>query len=143
MKVRALALIVGLAGVATPVAANAQQLGTQSSGGFTFTVEIPPFAAALAASREGAVGLWTIEDAHGGLMLNLPSEVLDRTERPAAIFNGVNTVFSASMDPNALVELTEKETTISNGLRRRNLSFRRTAAVATGASAVTMVIAGV
>jgi hypothetical protein len=143
MKVQALALIVGLAGVATPVAVDAQQLGTQSSGGFTFTVEIPPFAAALAASREGAVGLWTIEDAHGGLMLNLPSEVSDKSERPAAIFNGVNTVFSASMDSNTLVELTEKESSESNGLRRRNLSFRRTAAVATGASAVTMVIAGV
>ena len=143
MKVQALTLLMGLAGVAAPVAVDAQQLGPQSSGGFTFTVEIPPFAAALAASREGAVGLWTIEDAHGGLMLNLPGEVSDTSERPAAIFNGVNTVFSASMEPNTLVEMTRKEDSISNGLRRNGLSFRRTAAVAMGASAVTMVIAGI
>lgn len=143
MKVQAVSLIVALAGVVTPVAVDAQQLGPQSSGGFTFRVEIPPFAAALAASREGAVGLWTIEDSHGGLMLNLPSEIADKSERPAAIFNGVNTVFSASMEPNNLVELTKRETTQSNGLRRNGLSLRRTAAVAMDTSAVTMVIAGI
>ena len=136
------AFLVGLPGVASAGGANFG--GSRSSGTTTFTVEIPPVAAALAAQRDGAIGLWTIANPHDGLMLNLPKGASDGNA-VGTIYNGVETVFDASLESNPYLELMAGDASDSSGLRRQDLAFRRTSAAAqgTGQVAVIMVVTGV
>jgi hypothetical protein len=44
---------------------------SSSSGSVNFTVYIPPLGAAIAAARDGAIGLWSISGRNNGLLLQL------------------------------------------------------------------------
>lgn len=78
-----------------PSSAHAGELSANSSSGsITFTVVIPPIGAALRAADSGAVGLWTITDASGGLMLKLD----DQGKEPVlSLFHGGGSELTVSL----------------------------------------------
>lgn len=66
--------------------AYAVQLDGQSTGSVNVTVVIPPIGAALAASREGAVGLWGVNGRRQGVMIQMPREVRAREPGQVSLF---------------------------------------------------------
>ncbi|MHA3840733.1 hypothetical protein ACX0GZ_05880 [Sphingomonas aestuarii] len=85
----------------------------------TITVTIPPFLAALAAQRDGAVGLWTVTDDRSALMVKTPNEIVAGAVSEAAIYHGSSMLFSVAADAQAPFAVRPGATTSDNGLRRR------------------------
>jgi hypothetical protein len=126
--------------------AHAASGDMQSSSTVTITVEIPPFAAGLAAQAEGAVGLWTMIDSQSTLMVKLPDAINDDEDIEAAVFTSASTPVSVGLlDSNAEVAL--RQASSSNGLVRHGFTLRREGVFAFTSGAqkttATLVIAGV
>lgn len=147
MKRTSAAVLVALLTGLTAQSAHAASGDAQTSGTVTITVEIPPFAAGLAAQAEGAVGLWTMIDNQSTLMVKLPDTVSsDDGDVQAAIFTAVSTPFSVSVaDMGMNVAL--QRPTVTNGLVRHGFTLRHSGTVASANEAIqdtaTFVISGV
>ncbi|RYG79681.1 MAG: hypothetical protein EON59_15860 [Alphaproteobacteria bacterium] len=119
----------------------------EASGNVTITVNIPPFAAGLAAQAEGAVGLWTMVDDQSTLMVKLPG-ALEKGESAveAAVFSAASTPFKLAVAGSSL-ELAASTRTASNGLIRHGFTLRTPGALPNGAPSgeriSTLVIAAV
>jgi len=68
-------LILPIAAAAFATSAPAQTLGTSSTGSFNVTVVLAPIGPAIAASRAGANGLWTVTGGGRGLMVHAPETI--------------------------------------------------------------------
>lgn len=137
------ALLIGL----SVQSAHAAGGDVQSSGTVTITVEIPPFAAGLAAQAEGAVGLWTMVDNQSTLMIKLPDSISrGGADVEAAVFTPASAPFSVSV-LNAGMKVAPQQTRSSNGLIRHGFTLRHAeiAALADGRrdDTATLIIAGV
>lgn len=110
-------------GVLAAAPAQASDVGNESTGTVTITVNIPPFAAGLAAQGEGAVGLWTVSTDGSALMLKLPDTLTDKAAE-AAIFTSGNTVLDVSVDAPSKLEIVRTGMRADNGLVRQALSLR-------------------
>lgn len=104
--------------------AQASDAGAESTGAVTITVNIPPFAAGLAAQGEGAVGLWTVSTDSSALMLKLPDTLTSDKAADAAIFTNGNTVLDISVDAPSRLEIVRTGSRVDNGLVRQALSLR-------------------
>jgi hypothetical protein len=111
-------------GVLAAAPVQASDLGSESTGTVTITVNIPPFAAGLAAQSEGAVGLWTISTDSSALMLKIPDRLTSNEAAEAAIFTNGNTLFDVAVDAPSRVEITRTGMRVDNGLVRQALSLR-------------------
>lgn len=128
-------------GVLAAAPAQASDAGSESTGTVTITVNIPPFAAGLAAQGEGAVGLWTVSTDSSALMLKLPDMLTADKVAEAAIFTNGNTVLDVSVDAPSKLEIVRTGTRTDNGLVRQALSLRPLdAALSDPAVPVTMFI---
>lgn len=128
---RAVKLMLGVASVfAGASVANASSPGNESSAAMTITVTIPPFLAALAAQRDGAVGLWTVTDDRNALMIKTPDEIVAGKESEAAIYHGAAMLFSVTADAQAPFAIRPAEVTSDNGLRRQGFRISPTAPAA-------------
>lgn len=117
---RAVKVLMSVASVCAGASiANASDLGHRSSASMTITVTIPPFLAALAAQRDGAVGLWTVTDDRNALMVKTPDKIVAGQEVEAAIYHGASMLFSVSADAQSPFAIRSSEITSDNGLRRR------------------------
>jgi hypothetical protein len=139
--------IASLAIMLSAMPAHAAGADAQNTGSVTITVNIPPFAAGLAAQAEGAVGLWTMTDDQSTLMVKIPDSFASgENQVEAAIFTAAGTPFSLSVT-NPGIEVAPAQVQISNGLVRRGFTLRN-ADVFAGSEglregAATLVIAGV
>jgi hypothetical protein len=111
-------------GVLAAVPAQASDAGAESTGAVTITVNIPPFAAGLAAQGEGAVGLWTVSTDSSALMLKLPDTLTSDKAAEAAIFTNGNIVLDISVDAPSRIEIVRTGSRVDNGLVRQALSLR-------------------
>jgi hypothetical protein len=111
-------------GVLAAAPVQASDLGSESTGTVTITVNIPPFAAGLAAQGEGAVGLWTVSTDSSALMLKIPDRLTSNEAAEAAIFTNGNTLFDVAVDAPSRVEITRTGMRVDNGLVRQALSLR-------------------
>ena len=128
-------------GVFAAAPAQASDAGAESTGTVTITVNIPPFAAGLAAQGEGAVGLWTVSTDSSALMLKLPDTLTSDKAADAAIFTNGNTVLDVSVDAPSRLEIVRTGSRVDNGLVRQALSLRSLdAALSDPAGPVTMFI---
>jgi hypothetical protein len=128
-------------GVLAAAPAQASDAGAESTGTVTITVNIPPFAAGLAAQGEGAVGLWTVSTDSSALMLKLPDTLTSDKAADAAIFTNGNTVLDISVDAPSRLEIVRTGSRVDNGLVRPALSLRPLdAALSDPAVPVTMFI---
>jgi hypothetical protein len=119
---RLLALALGLA----PTAALAG--GTSDS--FSISVTLPPIAAALQAQAQGAVGLSTLDQPGGGLMVRAPDALAQGTPGTLDVFTLKGAVVSVrvadggpSGAPSALASVTPVATTPLNGMDRNTFSI--------------------
>lgn len=140
--IRAVKLLMGAASVFAG-ASFAQASGTanQSSATMTITVTIPPFLAALAAQRDGAVGLWTVTDDRNALMINTPDEIVAGEEVDAAIYHGAGMLFSVAAEAQAPFAIRPSEMTSDNGLRRRGYRIAPTVGALSPSSASILISA--
>lgn len=123
---RALSLgLVAFTAALTAAPAHATGADAQASGTVTITVNIPPFAAALAAQAEGAVGLWTMVDSQSALMVKLPNSI-DNSEGEveAAVFTPASAPFSVSVT-NPGMKIASGKVAMRNGLVRHGFLLRR------------------
>ena len=111
-------------GVFAATPAQASDAGSESTGTVTITVNIPPFAAGLAAQGEGAVGLWTVSTDSSALMLKIPDTLTSNEAAEAAVFTNGNTLFDVAVDAPSRVEITRTGMRVDNGLVRQGLSLR-------------------
>lgn len=111
-------------GMLAAAPAQASDLGSESTGSVTITVNIPPFAAGLAAQGEGAVGLWTVSTDSSALMLKIPDRLTSNEAAEAAIFTSGNTLFDVAVDAPSRVEIVRTGMRVDNGLVRQALSLR-------------------
>lgn len=147
MKRTTAAVLVALLTGLSAQSAHAAGADAQTSGTVSITVEIPPFAAGLAAQAEGAVGLWTMVDNQSTLMVKLPDTVSNADgDVEAAIFTAVSTPFSLSV-VDAAMNVALQQPTVTNGLVRHGFTLRRSGSIASASEAnrdtATFVIAGV
>jgi hypothetical protein len=122
--VRFAAMFACAVGVLVAAPAQASDLGSESTGTVTITVNIPPFAAGLAAQGEGAVGLWTVSTDSSALMLKIPDTLTSNEATEAAIFTSGNTLFDVAVDAPSRVEIVRTGMRVDNGLVRQALSLR-------------------
>lgn len=147
MKRASISVLTALAFGLSSQLAYAASGDAQSSGAVTITVEIPPFAAGLAAQAEGAVGLWTMVDNQSTLMIKLPDSVRrDGGDIEAAVFSPASAPFSiAVLNPG--MKVAAQEARSNNGLVRHGFTLRHTGLVASADVArddtATLIIAGV
>lgn len=131
-----------VAGVAAFAAssANASDFGGGSSATMTITVTIPPFLAALAAQRDGAVGLWTVTDDENALMIKAPDLIVGK-ESETAIYSGRAMLFSVTPEIGAGLEIKANAATVDNGLRRQSYRVSTSLPPSTNATATMVVVA--
>ena len=122
--VRFATMVACTVGVLAAAPAQASDLGGESTGTVTITVNIPPFAAGLAAQGEGAVGLWTVSTDSSALMLKIPDTLTSNEATEAAIFTSGNTLFDVAVDAPSRVEIVRTGMRVDNGLVRQALSLR-------------------
>lgn len=138
----------GIAGLAIALStAPAQAADAQSTGSVTITVNIPPFAAGLAAQAEGAVGLWTMTDDQSTLMVKLPESLPgSESQVEAAIFTPSSAPFSVSVT-NPGMEVAPLQIKATNGLVRHGFTLRHAGISSTPDArredTATLIIAGV
>jgi hypothetical protein len=120
MKFVSLAGMMALAAMPT-LAQASPEVGTQSTGSVSIRVVIPPFAAALRAQSEGAVGLWTIANT-SGLMIQLPDQIEANGKVDAAIYRSRDVQFTVSVK-SPMVELKPKTAEVLNGLTRESFGL--------------------
>ncbi|MDB5714166.1 MAG: hypothetical protein JWO15_1563 [Sphingomonadales bacterium] len=98
-------------------------IGNPSAGAVNITVDIPPFAAALKAQGEGAVGLWTVTDSNSGLMLRLPEKIEGANAASISIYHssGVQFFVSAPAEQFAIASTTSDRL---NGMIRESFSLQ-------------------
>jgi hypothetical protein len=72
--------VLALGCLAAPVAAGAATPGTSDTGTMHITVVIPPLGAAVATAAAGADGLWTVQPGRDGLMIQAPTQIVDREQ---------------------------------------------------------------
>lgn len=126
--------------VSTPALAG--ELGNTSSGQITITIRIPPIAAAMTASSEGAAGFWTAADATNVLMINLPATVSE-AESKAELFHSPEAAITASVQVNPFVALNAGTTAQMNGMERQSFRLSRISAAGLSGpapSSVTMTV---
>ncbi len=114
--------VLALAAIMPFGVAHAQ--GMESSGSVTITVNIPPFAAGLAARAEGAVGLWTMTtESQSSLMVKLPESIQNgQNQVEAAIFTPASVPFRLfTADRN--LQIGQSATTANNGLVRHGFTL--------------------
>jgi len=126
---------IGLAGLAlalAPMVASAE-----SSGSFSITVTIPPFAAGFQAASEGAVGLSTLDQPGGGLLISAPSEVQIGDSSDVKVFSQNGSPVSmrvAGSDPTAtpsnLASVSGGAATPFNGMTKTTFTVAPSAAAA-------------
>lgn len=111
-----------IAAASLPVAAQAADgnAGFSSSATTTMTVIIPPLQAGLAATEEGAVGLWTLEPGAAGLMIKIPDAMAAGESSSLDVFRGNGNVFDVSLPAGAGFHLRTALRSESNGLTRQN-----------------------
>ena len=116
--------IASLAVALSAVPAHAAGADAQNTGTVTITVNIPPFAAGLAAQAEGAVGLWTMTDDQSTLMVKIPESLgSDENQVEAAIFTPASAPFNLSV-ANLGMEVAPAQIRVSNGLVRHGFTLR-------------------
>lgn len=143
MKIASLFATAALAIMLTVTQAHAQE----TSGNVTITVNIPPFAAGLAAQAEGAVGLWTMVTDQSTLMVKLPDSLpIGETAVEAAVFSAAGTPFRLALTGSSL-DLAPAAISASNGLIRHGFTLRNSVVARQdepfGERITTLVIAGV
>lgn len=100
--------------------ASASDMGSSSSATMTITVTIPPFLAALAAQKDGAVGLWTVTDDKNALMIKTPDLIVAGEDTEAAIYHGQAMLFSLAPEAGSGLQIRMNGATVDNGLRRQS-----------------------
>lgn len=73
---RVISFVVVACGFCMPATAMAEA-GRSASSTINVTVVIAPIGAAVAAAREGAVGIWSITGGNRGLLIRAPSEIAE------------------------------------------------------------------
>lgn len=121
---RSATMLVCALGTLVAAPAQASDFGAESTGTVTITVNIPPFAAGLAAQAEGAIGLWTVSTDSSALMLKLPDTLPSDKAAEAAIYTSGNNLFDVSADSASKIEIVRTGSRVDNGLVRQTLSLR-------------------
>jgi hypothetical protein len=112
--------VIAAATLAVPAWAADGTLGFSSSGSTTVTVIIPPIQAGIAATEEGAVGLWTLEPGAAGLMVRIPDRVAEGGSSSLDVFRAGGNVFDVSLPVGAGFHLQPALQTENRGLTRQN-----------------------
>ncbi len=112
-----------LAGSSFATSAYAADIG-EDTASVNITINIPPFAAAIAAEAEGAVGLWTVSTSSSPLMVKLPSEVSEGQVSEGAIFASQGVMLDVRADKGSPIQVERTTVTANNGLLRQGLSLR-------------------
>jgi hypothetical protein len=130
-------LILAVTLVALPSAAVAA-----TSGSFTITVIIPPFAAGIEATKAGAVGLSTLDQPGGGLLVSTPDQVAQGAKGTVDVFSRDGTSVTLrvadggpSGAPSNLASVDQGEAVPFNGMTRTSFTVVPATPVAPAASA--------
>lgn len=83
--------------VSTPCLASSGSLDQSSSASASVSVYIPPISAALRASAQGAVGLWSITGQFNGIMIDL-GETQDGLFDSVEVFTRTTTGYELQWD---------------------------------------------
>jgi hypothetical protein len=112
-------ILIGALAFALPVAAQASG-GSSSSATTTITLIIPPLQAGLDATNEGAVGLWTLDSATGGLMVRITEQITAGESSNLDIVRAGGSVFDVSLPQPAGLNLAPHTASLNNGLLRQS-----------------------
>lgn len=112
--------VIAAALLSAPAYAGDGSLGFASSGTTTVTVVIPPIQAGIAATEEGAVGLWTLEPGAAGLMVKIPDLVAAGESSSLDVFRANGNVFDVSLPTGSDFHLHSTFQTATNGLTRQS-----------------------
>ncbi|MGN6121403.1 MAG: hypothetical protein ACTHOJ_00460 [Sphingomonas oligoaromativorans] len=115
--------MLGLAAFSVPASAADGELGFASSGTATVTVIIPPIQAGIAATEEGAVGLWTLQPGAAGLMVRLPDQVALGGQSSLDVFRANGNVFDVSLPASTGFHLQPALQSENKGLTRQNYTL--------------------
>jgi hypothetical protein len=113
--------------------------GAASAESATVTVVIPPVQAGIDASREGAVGLWTLGSASGGLMIKLPRQMIAGESAELDLLRADGNVFGVKLPQGSGLTLTRGTSSERNGLKRQSYVLSNIAAEGGGQIAVVIV----
>lgn len=121
---KAVILIAGLVALA-PTPSLADDWGDTSSATMSITVVIAPFGAVDAASREGAVGGWSVSGLNDGVMLSAPDVLTSASASDISVLSNADTPVSVrATDPRATLRL--KQSSEFKGLSRTDFSLSLT-----------------
>jgi hypothetical protein len=104
----------------SPANADDGRIGFASTGSTTVTVIIPPLQAGFDASREGAVGLWTLTPGGTALMVKLPDTVKTGQSTDLDVFRAAGNVFDVTLPSGAGFHLAAATRTENKGLLRQS-----------------------
>ncbi|HEX7858449.1 MAG TPA: hypothetical protein VF503_32600 [Sphingobium sp.] len=106
----------------TPAAVHAE-VGNSSAGSMTIRVEIPPFAAALQAQSEGAVGIASVVDTKSALMVSIPSTISSAQGAGASVYHGSDAPVVVATQPGSQITLTPSRSSQLNGMVRESFDL--------------------
>ena len=109
-----------------------------TSGSFSITVTIPPIAAGLQAVSQGAVGLSTLDQPGGGLLVATPDQVSQGSSGKFEVFGLDGTPVTARVadsgpagTPSKLATVSQTATTQLNGMVQTSFSVTPSGAIGT------------